>query len=209
MTSIPQMDETRPLVSVSAGFGNQWFQEIQRALKTQFRDIGTGVVTATAEELSGLAGYDDTKGTVETRLQVLEDKSAIAQLPTEAYDFNDPWWGVAAVDDLHRIYSRQVASSEFINAPWPWGTNDPGGRTYTIIAQRFVNNGINCAMNMIWRLSSHDDYSMLYYRQATTSTALISAKWFRSTFAEIDHEEATSGAILYSTVCPEQEAQCP
>ena len=209
MTSIPDMDEDRPLVSVSAGFGNQWFQEIQRALKTQFPDIGESAVTVTAEEFNGLAGYDDANGTVEGRLQALEAKSAIAALPSEAYDFNDPWWQVAAADDPNRVYSGQVASSAFSNAPWPWGTNDPCGRTYTIMAQRFVNNGVACAMNMIWRLSSHDDYSELFYRQATSSTGLISAKWFRSTFAEIDHAQATSGDILYSTVCPEKAAQCP
>jgi len=209
MDSIPDMDETRPLVSVSAGFGNQWLQEIQRALKTQFASIGTSVVTATAENLNGMTGYDATDGTVEDRLSALEEKTNIAALPVEAYDFEDPWWGTPAADDPHRVYSGQMPSTSLSNTPWPWGTNDPGGRTYTLVVQRFVNNGVKCALNIVWRLSSNDDFAELFYRQATSSTELISAEWFRATFAQLDSAEGTSGDIVFSSACPEIAATCP
>ena len=207
-TYISQLVATNPPGTDPFAEGDDQLRLIKSVLQSQFPNFEAAAATPTVAQVNTLTGIS-TSQTIEERLSALEAKTQIALLPSQAYDFNNSWWTTPANVDQTRIYSASVASSALSNVPWPWGSNDPGGRTYQLVVQKFINDGVACALNTVFRRSSNDAYSELFFRQAPSAAGLTSAPWMRSTFAEIDTAQATSGTIEYSSVCPEKAARCP
>jgi hypothetical protein len=214
MTSIPLMDETRPLVSVSAGFGNQWLQEIQRALKTQFANIGTEVVAPSAVQINTLAGIV-TDETIEERLSTLEQYLVRQNLPDEAYDFNDAWWSSNATDNPWRRWVSSKRRDEYLNVPWAWGTNIPDGKQsdvlVTLIDRTHSTSANGLCYQTVYVLFPEDGtyHRNYFYRAASDQTLVVNEHWNAYEFAVPKTTEIDSGDLEYTTVCQSIDETCP
>ncbi len=205
MTAIPDMDPSRHLVSVSAGFGNQWFQEIQRALITQFANIGTAVITPTAGNLNSLVGIDSAK-TVETRFTDIEAFLVRQDLSAPAYNFHDSWWSQDATAVPERQWVAAGRRDGFTNVPWAWGTNIPSGKEDDVIvvfiervhATSTTGVAYQTALVLFPDSVQHRDY---FWRAASNMTTITNEPWRAFEYALVDDAESTSGDATYSTVC--------
>jgi hypothetical protein len=220
MTAIPDMDSGRPLVSVSAGFGNEWLQEIQRALLTQFPNIGNSAVSATAEQLSALGDYLPGEGTVEARLDNLEGILVEANLPSAAWDLKDVWWTeyAAHTRDQFNRYISGAPRSAWKNAPWTWGDQIPGGLESEVLVAlvekyRSISNAWAVDNLLTWTANPAAgivQYMRAYYG-TPAGTQIINQNWHRAATSTISTGTSTggSGEVIWSAVCDEVSKECP
>jgi hypothetical protein len=220
MTAIPHMDSGRPLVSVSAGFGNEWLQEIQRALLTQFPNIGNSAVSATAVQLSALGDYDPGEGTVEERLDDLEGILVEANLPSEAFDFKNVWWTQYATDtkDQFKRYISGAPRSSWKNAPFTWGDQIPSGLESEVVVclvEKYRSQSNSWAVDNILAWTANPDAGIVQLMRAyygtPAGTQLINQNWHRSATSTISTGTSTGGSseVIWSAVCDEVSRECP
>jgi hypothetical protein len=203
MTSIPDMDPSRPLVSVSAGFGNQWLQEIQRALTTQFPNIGQAAVTPTAAQLNTVTGID-TGTTLEDRLARIELELYSQEIPAEAHDFNDIWWTLSSVAVPGLSWHAGGRRDSFSNVPWEWGSNLAPGtesdHTVVLISRRNAETPTWQAFQSVVVLFAGND-ARQYWRANLNMQQITSSPWVSVELTEMSTTEGTSGDALSSTMC--------
>ncbi len=210
MTAIPHMDEGRPLKSINAGFGNQWLQEIQRALKTQFPSVGESVVIVSAEELNALKDAAADK-TIEERLVALEQASFHNELPAAALDFKDAWWNLGKDVVPYNTYVIETTRVSIQNAPFAWGTGIfPGDEQNStlILVQRSVSDSDDPAVDQLWIQDLVAGDHRHCYRATDRRSAMTAHRWFTNEQTEHSTVEGDSGAALSTSICDTYSQRC-
>ncbi len=213
MLSIAQLDPSQPLVSDSAGEGQQWLQEVQRAISTQFANIGTAVATPTAANLNSLTGIDPAK-TVEARFTDIEAFLVRQDLAAPDYNFKSAWWTEDATAVPERQWVAAGRRDGFTNVPWAWGTNIPSGKEDDVLvvfiervhATSPTGVAYQTALVLFPDSVQHRDY---FWRAASNMTTITNEPWRAFEYALVDDAESTSGDATYSTICFSKSELCP